>query len=132
MWKKPENFSNLETVIGPSVHLEGNFVSQGDVQVAGSLAGSLQTAGKVRVEEGARVHASIVAQSVWVGGEVRGDVKASDVLELAPTAKLAGNIEVKIFSMAAGAAFNGKCSMKGTASMKAVEPSKEGTKEVKA
>ena len=132
MWKKPDNLANLETVIGSSVHLEGNFVSQGDIQVAGSLAGTLQTAGTVRVEEGARVHASIVAQSVWVGGEVRGDVKASDVLELASTAKLVGNIEAKIFSMAAGAVFNGKCSMKGATSTKAVEPSKEAGKEVRA
>ena len=126
MWKKPENLSNLETVIGPSVHLEGNFVSQGDVQVAGLLSGSLQTSGNVRVEEGARVHANIVALSVWVGGEVRGDVKASDVLELASTAKLSGNVEVKIFSMAPGAAFNGKCSMKGGVGAKTSESVKEG------
>lgn len=131
MWKKPENMSNLETVIGPSVHLEGNFVSQGDIQVAGSLAGSLQTAGNVRVEEGARVHANIVAQNVWVGGEIRGEVKAGEGLELAHTAKLSGNVEAKTFSMAPGAVFNGKCSMKGGAGGKAGEPLREVAKESK-
>ena len=127
MWKKTEALSELETMIGPSVHLEGNFTSQGNIQIAGSLSGSLQTSGDVKIDEGARVHANIIARSVVIAGEVRGDIKVADKLELLPTAKLWGNLEAKVLVVSAGAWLNGKCNMKNGA--KFSEPLKENTKE---
>ncbi|MDP3244851.1 MAG: polymer-forming cytoskeletal protein [bacterium] len=112
MWKKPEETTEAETIIGPSVHLEGNFTSQGNIQIAGSLAGSLQTTGNVSIWEGAKVHANVVAQNVMIAGEVRGDVKTGERLELAPSARLWGNVEAKILAVAPGALLNGKCNMK--------------------
>ncbi|MBI2552027.1 polymer-forming cytoskeletal protein [Candidatus Uhrbacteria bacterium] len=102
-----------ESVIGPSVHLEGNFNSSGNIVVVGSLTGSLTTSGNVRVEEGAKVQATVSAAHIQVAGEVRGDIQARDRLELAPTARVFGNVEVKVLSVAPGAILHGKCLMKG-------------------
>ena len=104
-----------ESVIGPSVHLEGNFNSSGNIVVVGSLTGSLTTSGNVRVEEGAKVQATVSASYIHVAGEIRGDVQASDRLELAPTARVFGNVEVKVLSVAPGAILHGKCLMKNGA-----------------
>lgn len=103
---------NTESVIGPSVHLEGNFTSSGNLVIGGSLTGSLTTGGDVRVLEGAKVQAIVSAVHVYVAGEIRGDVRASELLELSPTAKLYGNVEAKVLSVAPGATLHGKCTMK--------------------
>src|SRR3989338_7388997 len=102
MWKKTQDLSILapditgrgehqsqdktESVIGPSVHLEGNFNSSGNIVIVGSLTGSLTTSGDVRIEEGAKVQATVQATNAFIAGELRGDIHASDRLELSPTA----------------------------------------------
>ncbi|MBI4994721.1 polymer-forming cytoskeletal protein [Candidatus Peregrinibacteria bacterium] len=129
MWNKGEELNQSETIIGPSVHLEGNFNSQGNIKIAGSLAGSLQTVGNVVIEEGAKVHASVGAQMALVAGEVRGDVKIKDKLELTSTARVWGNVEAKVLVIAAGAILNGKCNMKH--GLKGEEMVKESITEAK-
>ncbi len=118
-----------ESVIGPSVHLEGNFNSSGNIVIGGSLSGGLTTSGDVRVLEGAKVQATVSATHVYVAGEVRGDVRANELLELGPTARLYGNIEVKVLTVAPGAILHGKCSMKLNG--KVVEKLDQPTKSVK-
>ncbi len=107
-----------ESVIGPSVHLEGNFNSSGNIVIGGSLAGSLTTSGDVRVQEGAKVQATISATHVHVAGEIRGDVYAKELLELSPTARIYGNVEAKVLSVTPGAVLHGKCAMKGSGGSK--------------
>ena len=121
MWKKGQELSGVlspagqdttESVIGPSVHLEGNFNSSGNIVIGGSLTGSLTTSGDVRIAEGAKVQATVSATHIYVSGEVRGDVIASELLELSPTARLYGNVEAKILSVTPGAVLHGKCAMR--------------------
>ena len=121
MWKKgsdlggmlnPHSKDATESVIGPSVHLEGNFNSSGNIVIGGSLSGSMTTSGDVRVLEGAKVQATLSATHVYLAGEVRGDVHALELLELSPTARVFGNIEAKVLSVAPGAILHGKCAMK--------------------
>lgn len=136
MWKKSQELGAIvassgskekdttESVIGPSVHLEGNFTSSGNVIIGGSLSGSMTTSGDVHVLEGARVQAMLTATHVLVAGEVRGDVKATDRLELTPTARVIGNIEAKVLTVTAGAMLHGKCAMKGNGVAKDVKETK--------
>lgn len=135
MWKKPQDLSFIagsgqdttESVIGPSVHLEGNFNSSGNIVIGGSLTGSLTTSSDVRVLEGAKVQATMSATHVYVSGEVRGDIRAAELLELSATARLYGNIEAKVLSVAPGAVLHGKCVMKANGKM----PEKLETKPAK-
>jgi len=119
MWKKTQDLNTIEvgqdtteSVIGPSVHLEGNFTSSGNISIGGSLSGSLTTSGNVTVQEGAKVQAMVSAVNVFVSGEVRGDIRASERLELSPTACIIGNVEAKTLTVTAGAILHGKCAMK--------------------
>ena len=124
----PGSADTTESVIGPSVHLEGNFNSSGNIVIGGSLTGSLTTVGDVRVLEGAKVQATVAATHVYVAGEVRGDVRASELLELSPTARIYGNIEAKILSVAPQAILHGKCVMKngGLKEIKELKPVRVG------
>lgn len=100
----------LETIIGPSVKIKGNFSSNGNIQIEGILSGSLETSGDIKVGKDAKIQANISAGSILVSGEVTGTIRASMVI-LTASAKIAGDIETKAITIEEGATFNGKCSM---------------------
>lgn len=104
---------DVETVVGPSVNVEGDFASEGNIIVKGSVAGSVRTSKHLSVEQGARIMANVRAGSAQVAGEVRGNMKIKDVLELTSTARVVGDVEVKTLMMEAGALVYGKVMMPG-------------------
>ena len=111
MFNKQEDKIDFETVIGPSVKVEGDFLGDGNVLVEGLVNGNLNTAKHVVVTEQAKITANITANTAKIAGEVTGNVKIADRLELAGTAKVSGDIEAGLLSIEAGARFNGKCTM---------------------
>lgn len=98
-----------ETIIGPSVKVEGDFAGEGNVTVEGSVLGTLKTKQDLLVNEGAKIKANVEAQNMVVAGEVKGNVKVSEKIELKPSARVNGDIACKIISIESGAVFNGKC-----------------------
>ncbi len=108
-----DDHDEVETVVGPSVNVEGDFASEGNITVKGSVAGSVHTSKHLSVEEGARILANVRAGSARVAGEVKGNMKIKDSLELTSTARVMGDVEVKTLVVAAGALVFGKISMPG-------------------
>ncbi|MFH0952379.1 MAG: polymer-forming cytoskeletal protein [Patescibacteria group bacterium] len=101
----------IETVIGPSVKVEGNFAGSGDVSVEGAVVGGLKTAKNLRIGESARIKADVEAENIHVSGEVRGNIKCKGKLELTATGKVIGNVETQSLMVESGAILNGKCQM---------------------
>lgn len=101
----------IETVIGPSVKVEGNFRGQGNVIVEGVVHGSLKTDKDLTVGTGAKISANVTAANAKISGEVKGAVKIKGKLELTETAKIFGDIETEVLSVTPGAILNGKCTM---------------------
>jgi cytoskeletal protein CcmA (bactofilin family) len=100
-----------ETIIGPSVKVEGDFVSKGNVTVEGAVYGTLKTDKDLKIGSVAKISANVIAANAFVSGEVKGNVKVHGKLELSDTSKIFGDVEAKTLIMAAGAVLNGKCSM---------------------
>jgi cytoskeletal protein CcmA (bactofilin family) len=103
----------VETVVGPSVNVEGDFASEGNIVVKGTVAGSVTTSRHLSVEQGAKIMANVRAGSARIAGEVKGNMKVREALELTSTARIIGDIEVKILVVEAGALIAGKVSMPG-------------------
>ncbi len=103
----------VETVVGPSVHVEGDFVSEGHIVVKGIVSGSVLTSKHLQVEQGAKIFANVKAGSATISGEVKGNIKVQDKLELTSTAQVAGDIDCQVLVVEAGALLLGKVSMKG-------------------
>ena len=101
-----------ETIIGPSVHVEGNFHGAGDIIVEGSVSGTLATSGSVRIGDKAKVKADVSAAHAFVSGTVQGNMKVEGQLELTASARVTGNVETQTLIVAAGALLHGKCVMK--------------------
>lgn len=102
---------DVETIIGPSVKVKGNFHGQGNIVIDGILEGSLKTQSSLRIGEKAKVSAGIEAKDANIQGEVIGNIKTKGYLEIGPTAKITGDIECSSLSIARGAILNGKCLM---------------------
>ena len=100
-----------ETIIGPSVNVEGDFASKGNMTIQGSVSGTLKTEKDLKIGIDARIAADVWAANAFVAGEIRGNIKISGRMELTETAKIFGDIEVKTLIMAPGSILNGKCTM---------------------
>lgn len=104
---------DVETVIGATVKVEGNFVGTGDVVIEGHVAGTLKTSKNLRVGEQAVVKADVEAANVVVAGEIRGQVSCSGRVEILATGKIFGNVDTQTIAVAHGAILHGKVSMAG-------------------
>ncbi len=102
---------DTETVIGQTVKVDGDFVSEGNVLVAGTVNGSLKTKGNLRIEKGAKIKANVEAANAIVRGEIKGNVSILDNLELGDSASIEGDIVTKVLSIEPGAILNGHCSV---------------------
>src|SRR3989344_3971895 len=103
----------VETVVGPSVNVEGDFASEGNIVVKGTVAGSVRTSKHLSVEQGAKIMANVKAGGAQIAGEVKGNIKVKDSLELTSTARIMGEVEAKILVVEAGALICGKVMMPG-------------------
>ena len=104
---------DVETIVGPSVHVEGDFSSEGNILVKGVVSGNVRTSKLFTSEKGSKVLASIKAGNAIISGAVKGNVKVDERLEITASAQVSGDIECKILVVEAGALLRGKITMKG-------------------
>src|SRR3989338_2697573 len=116
---------DVETVVGPSVQVEGDFSSEGNILVKGIVSGNVRTSKLFTSEKGSKILASVKAGNAIISGAVKGNVKVEDRLELTASAQVLGDIECGILVVEAGALIRGKVTMKGVA---AIEDSKQDKK----
>lgn len=119
---------NHETIIGLSVKVDGDFVSEGDILVRGVVNGSIRTKGNVRAEEHSKIKANIDATNAIIDGQVKGNITIADNLEIGEKATVEGDIIAKVLSIAPGAILNGHCtvSLQKTAERDALEVRSSG------
>ena len=101
----------LETIIGPSVKVDGKFHGQGNIIIEGSVSGSIKTEQNLSIGRSAQVHANVSAANAQIAGTVHGAIKIKGRLDLKETAVIVGDIETEILAVAPGAKVNGRCTM---------------------
>lgn len=115
MFKKNEEISkeadDVQTLIGPSIEVKGDFVGGGDVIVEGKLSGTLKTEKDLRVGPEAKIEADVEAENIFVAGQITGNIKARAAIELGEGSTVNGDIETKSLVVEKGAILNGGCSM---------------------
>ncbi len=101
----------IETVVGPSVVVEGDFSSEGNILVKGTVSGNVQTGKLLTVEEGAKILANIKAGDALVSGEIKGNVRAEDKLHVTESGRILGDIYCRVLEVESGAIIHGKVTM---------------------
>jgi len=113
--------NETETIIGPSVKVEGDFTTEGNIVVEGIICGTIKTSKNLRIGQKSKIFANISAANALISGEIQGNIKITGKLELTSTAKIYGDIKVGTLIVAAGSVLNGKCQM-GEAKEKTSKP----------
>jgi cytoskeletal protein CcmA (bactofilin family) len=99
------------TIIGVGLTVEGEITSDEEVEVQGTVRGTLTTSDVVSVFAGAAVEADVSAASLSVGGQVTGNVNASERVDLQAGGKLIGDVKAARLTIADGASFKGNVDM---------------------
>ncbi len=99
------------TRLGKNTELKGVLRFRDSLRVSGRFEGEIISDGFLFIEDGAEVKADIRVGSTIVAGVVRGNIHATDSLEMLPSGKIYGNVKAAKLRIADGVVFEGKCEM---------------------
>ncbi len=111
---KNEDHKGMEriiTTLGRETDFNGVMRFKDSLKIDGSFSGEIVSTGFLYVEQGATITANIRVGSVVVGGTVKGNIEATEKLEMLTTGKVFGNIRTAKLKIADGVVFEGKCEM---------------------
>jgi cytoskeletal protein CcmA (bactofilin family) len=103
--------ADFDTILSKDISFSGTLNFEKPFLIRGKLSGNIFANGLLVVDEEAVVEANINASKVVIRGSVKGDVTATEKVEVAITGKLVGNVKAPEIYMETGCAFNGRCTM---------------------
>jgi cytoskeletal protein CcmA (bactofilin family) len=112
--------STMPSIVSEGLHVTGNLISDGDVQIDGSIQGDIQ--GKtLTVGSAGVVVGKITADEAVISGTVTGEIVARSIV-LTRTARVQSDITQQTLTIEAGAEFEGRCKRLGAAGVPAAKP----------
>lgn len=97
--------------LGSQTEFQGKLAFSGVVHLDGHFTGEIISRGTLVVGKDSVVDAQIHANVLKIAGEVRGDLIATERIELYPPAKVYGNIRTPSLVVEEGVIFEGTCCM---------------------
>jgi cytoskeletal protein CcmA (bactofilin family) len=102
---------DFDTILSSDIDFSGTLQFEKPFLIRGKVFGIIDAKGLLVVDECAVVEAGINASKVIIRGVVKGDVTATEKVEITGTGKLTGNVTAPEISMETGCSFNGRCTM---------------------
>src|SRR6266567_9605786 len=110
------------STIGKSLLIKGEITGSESLYIEGKVEGSIDLPGdRVTVGRNGRVSANIAAQDIVVLGELLGNCKASDHLDIRSKGSLFGDVIVSRISVEDGAFLTGSIDIRRESAPEAVE-----------
>ena len=110
--RRQKRHTTIDTLVGPNSKVQGDLQFDGGCHVDGTVNGnvSADTDGDsaLSVSENGHIEGGVTVPYVVLKGTVKGDVYASERVELGATARVTGNVYYNLIEMAIGAEINGK------------------------
>jgi cytoskeletal protein CcmA (bactofilin family) len=97
-----------ESILAAGLTIEGKIGGNGHLRVAGRFTGNIDVTGELTVEAGATIDGEVKADTVLVGGEVRGNVASKSRVDLRESGVLIGDIKAMSLTVAAGSKMRGQ------------------------
>ncbi|MCC5813524.1 MAG: polymer-forming cytoskeletal protein [Leptospira sp.] len=108
--KQEEQFI-VNSIIGEGAEFTGEFKLSGLIRIDGNFKGLIITDGKVLIGKSGVVDTDIRARIVVAGGEVRGNIYATERVTLLSTCHLTGDIVTPRLIIEEGVVFQGNCTI---------------------
>lgn len=101
--------TNIRSALGPGTIIEGTFSFDTPVCIEGTLIGEVRSNSVLIVGDQATVNAKVKVGSLIVLGTVKGDVEATELVEIKGTGSLEGDVISERFAIEDGGWFQGRC-----------------------
>ncbi len=107
--EKPCN--TIDTLIGVKTEIKGDITFSGGLRIDGKIRGNITAKGDANstlvLSENAQIVGNVTVPHIISNGSFKGNVRASERMELQPRADIAGDVYYKVIEMAMGAVING-------------------------
>ena len=101
---------SVETLIGENVVIEGTISTEKVIRIDGKVTGNINAFGII-VGQKAEITGDIETKNIIISGLIKGNINASETIEILSQANIFGDIKTNILSIAQGACFYGKSAM---------------------
>lgn len=108
----------LKAFIGKGADFAGKLIFNGTVRIDGDFHGEIFGEGTLVVGEGANIEADINVDNIVISGDVHGEIKVKEKIEIYPPGRVIGNVTTNIFIIKEGAVFEGTSRMENSTSGK--------------
>jgi cytoskeletal protein CcmA (bactofilin family) len=103
--------SDLNALLGRGSEFEGKLTFEGTVRIDGKFNGTITSGDVLVIGEGAKIAAEITCATIIVHGEVTGNLRARNAIELHHPARVRGNVETPSLMIEKGVLFEGQAKM---------------------
>ena len=104
-----EDGSFINSIVGEGTTFRGELHLNGLLRIDGDFTGTIRTNGKVLVGKSGRAECTIRANTVVIGGIVKGNVYAVEKVIILSTGMMIGNINAPRLIADEGVILNGNC-----------------------
>lgn len=106
--------SSSQNIIAQGTKIVGDFSSEGDFRIDGTVEGNIKTTGKIAVGKAGFIKGTLQGTDAYFDGSFSGKLSLSGTLTLKSTAHIEGEVIVGKLAVEPGATFNVTCTMKGS------------------
>jgi cytoskeletal protein CcmA (bactofilin family) len=104
----PGSIGRATSYLGPSLHIKGEISGNEDLKLDSDVEGLVSIGGfRLTVGPSAHLNGDIVAREAVISGEVNGDIRAADRIEILKSATIIGDITTSKIVLEEGAYFKG-------------------------
>ncbi|MBI2800840.1 MAG: polymer-forming cytoskeletal protein [Gammaproteobacteria bacterium] len=110
--RKRRTLARAESIVGQQTRIVGDISFVGRLHIDGTVDGNVRALGEdnavLTVSDSATINGEVRVPFIILNGTVVGDVYAREQVELAPKARVEGDVHYALIEMAMGAEVNGK------------------------
>lgn len=96
------------TVIGPDASFKGELTFEKGLRLQGRFEGKINTPGRLHIAREAKLQADVDGGAIIVEGDVKGNLVASDRIDLKASARYEGDLRSSKLTVEEGAVFSGQ------------------------
>lgn len=104
---------NSDTVIGHEAYFQGTLAAKGSLRIDGRVDGAVLDGKLVTIGKTGKLKGDISCDVCSISGEIKGNVSASDHIEVLIGGRVEGDLRAPKVLVEEGAVFNGNCAMTG-------------------
>ena len=133
MIRKKRKFVAITTLIDKDIVISGDTIYTGGIRIDGKIKGNLKVHGDegslLIMGYGSKITGDVEVEKAIINGEINGNVKCHDYLELNTNAIVNGSIEYDIIEIHEGSKINGN--LKFIKNKKKIKPKKKIKQNIK-